>query len=173
MKIFKNYRSYAIAMLFLLILGGIAGYAQNYSNRTIELRPELKVVLSGVVERGDNQTSLTEAGKISSGEVINWTINTSNSGNASAKSHEVVGQIPSGTTFIDDSANSEGKAVVSFSIDNGKSFSTQPTISERQSDGTVKEIPAPVSMYNRIKFHWDAPLAVSAQRNATYKVRVK
>lgn len=173
MKIFKQYRSYAVAMLFLLVLGGIAGYAQNYTNGTFELRPELKVVLSGVVERGDNQTNLTEAGKVGSGEVINWTMNTSNSGNAPAKSHEVVGQIPNGTTFVSDSATSENKAIVSFSVDNGKTFSAQPTISEKQPDGSVKEVPAPVSMYNQIKFHWDTPLAVSAQRNATYKVRVK
>lgn len=173
MKILTNYRSYAVTLLILLVLGGIVGYAQSYTNRAVEMRPELKLVLSGAVERGDSQTSLADAGNVNSGETINWTINTSNAGNAPAQSQDAIGQIPNGTTFVSDSATSDNKAVVSYSIDNGQTFSAQPMMSERNSDGSVREVPAPASMYNRIRFHWDSPLAVSAQRSATYKVRVK
>lgn len=173
MRLLHTYRTYVLTVMFLLILGGIAGYAQNYTNQTGQTRPVIDLVLSGTVERNEKETSLLQAGEIKSGETINWTIVSGNSGTAPAQSHDAIGQIPAGTFYVENSAASDNKAIVSYSIDGGKTFSAQPMISEKLPDGGTRKIPAPSSMYNQIRFHWDSPLAVSAQRNAVYKVRVK
>ena len=62
---------------------------------------------------------------------------------------------------------------MTYSIDGGKSFSPQPTVEERQADGTVKRAPAPVSMYTEVRYEWAEPLAAGAKLEASYKVRVK
>ncbi|MDT5261558.1 MAG: hypothetical protein QOC61_562, partial [Acidobacteriota bacterium] len=59
------------------------------------------------------------------------------------------------------------------SIDGGQSFSTQPVVEERQADGSVKTVPAPVSMYTEVRYEWSDALAAGGKLSASYKVRVK
>jgi uncharacterized repeat protein (TIGR01451 family) len=173
MKVLKNYRLYVLALSCLLVLGAGAGYAQNFSARAAAtVRPQVNIALSGTVERGGRNLSIEQAGRVNSGEVLNWKMVSRNSGDAAAQTFDAVAQIPAGTSFVPGSASSEVSATVSYSVDGGKTFSTRPTISTRQSDGSVKQVPAPVSMYTQIRFHYDAPLAVSGERTASYKVRV-
>jgi len=84
-----------------------------------------------------------------------------------------VGHIPCGMTFVAGSANAEGNAKAVYSIDGGKSYSAQPTIEEKQADGTVKRVPAPVAMYTEIRYEWADPFAKGGKLTASYKVRVK
>ena len=67
----------------------------------------------------------------------------------------------------------EGGSVVTYSIDGGKSYSTLPLVEERQPDGTVKMVPAPVSMYTEVRYEWADALAAGGKLSASYKVRVK
>ena len=75
--------------------------------------------------------------------------------------------------LVTGSTTADGTASVSYSIDNGKTFSAEPTIEERQADGTIKQIPAPVSMYTQLRYEWSDPLAADGKLQASYKVRVK
>ncbi len=83
-----------------------------------------------------------------------------------------MGHIPRGTTFIAESAKADGARTV-YSIDGGKSYSAQPTIEEKQADGSFKQVPAPVTMYTEIRYEWVDPLAQGGKLSASYKVRVK
>ena len=107
------------------------------------------------------------------GETLDWTITSENDGNAAAHDYKAVGQIPRGTVLIAGSTSADGSASVAYSIDNGKSFSSQPMIDEKQPDGTVKQVPAPVSMYTQLRYEWADPLASGGKLQASYKVRVK
>ena len=80
--------------------------------------------------------------------------------------------IPRGTEFVADSAKADGAKAV-FSIDGGKSYSPQPTIEEKQADGSVKRKPAPVSMYTDVRYEWADSLAQGGKVTASYRVRVK
>jgi hypothetical protein len=71
------------------------------------------------------------------------------------------------------STTADGSATVVYSIDNGENFSAQPTIEEKQADGTVKIVPAPISMYTQLRYEWSDPLASGSKLQASYKVRVK
>jgi len=46
-------------------------------------------------------------------------------------------------------------------------------IEEKQADGSVKRVPAPVSMYTEIRYEWSDPLAQGGKLSLSYKVRVK
>ena len=84
-----------------------------------------------------------------------------------------MGQIPNGTVFVAGTAKGDETPEVTYSIDTGKTFSATPMIDEKQPDGRIKKVAAPVSTYTQVMFAWANPLASQAKFNTTYRVRVK
>ncbi|HEY0004107.1 MAG TPA: hypothetical protein VGB17_04785 [Pyrinomonadaceae bacterium] len=169
----KNFRVTSLALVCLLALGSIVGFAQRQFRSGVSGRPEIKVALTGTVEREGQQLSISKASAVKPGETLDWTITSENQGSAPAHQYKAVGQIPRGTQILTGSVTADGSASVVYSIDNGKTFSAQPMIEERQPDGSTKQVPAPVSMYTQIRYEWADPLAEGGKLNASYKVRVK
>jgi uncharacterized repeat protein (TIGR01451 family) len=173
MRTIKKYAStLPVVALCVLILGSAVAFSQKKFMMLRSGRPAVKVMLAGVVERDNNKVSVENAGLVKSGETLDWTITSVNEGNAPANNYQAIGKIPAGTQFVAGSANAEGSVAVSFSIDNGKSFSSAPTVDEKQADGTFKKVAAPVSMYHQIRYAWSAPLNQGDKLNASYKVRL-
>jgi uncharacterized repeat protein (TIGR01451 family) len=173
MRTIKKYASsLPVIALCLLILGSAAAFAQKKFMMLRTGRPVVKIVLSGTVERDDTKVPVEKAALVKSGEILDWTITSVNEGNAPASDYNVLGKVPAGTQFVAGSTSADGSAAVTFSIDNGKSFSATPMVDERQADGSVKKVPAPVSMYNQIRYAWSAPLNEGDKLNASYKVRL-
>ncbi len=173
MKIRKHIRRLPMVTLCLLVLGSAAAFAQK---KFMVLRtglPEVKVLLSGQVERENSRIPVEQADAVKPGEILDWIITSENDGKGPAREYKTVGQIPPGTTFVAGSATADGSATVVYSIDGGKSFSAQPTVEEKQEDGTVKRVPAPVSLYTQVRYEWADPLAEGGKLAASYKVRVK
>jgi uncharacterized repeat protein (TIGR01451 family) len=140
---------------------------------TAAARPEVKVSLAGIVERDQAKIPVEKAAAVNPGETLSWTITSQNDGDGAARDYKTVGQIPRGTEFIKGSAQPENEAEVTYSIDGGKSFQSQPTIEEKQVDGTTKRVPAPVSIYTQVRYEWANGLAANSKLSASYKVRVK
>lgn len=166
----KKVTAVLIATVSLLMLG-VAGFAQRHLI-SAAARPEVKVQLSAAVERDSALVPLDKAAAVNPGEVLDWTIMSENSGNASAFEYKAVGHIPRGTSFVAGSAKADGARAV-YSIDGGKSYSDQPSVEEKQSDGTVKRVAAPVAMYTDIRYEWSDPLVQGGKLAASYKVKVK
>ena len=121
----------------------------------------------------DRQLQRVLPGEVHPGEVLDWTITSQNEGTGAAREFKATGQIPKGTMLIVGSTTADGSTSVTYSIDNGQSFSTQPTVEEKQADGTVKRVPAPVSLYTQVRYEWSDALAAGGKLSAAYKVRVK
>ncbi len=155
-----------------LMLAGVAGYAQRHFMLANAARPEVNVQLSGAVERDAKFLPLEKSTVVNPGEILDWTITAENKGNAAALEYKTVGHIPRGTEFVAGTAKSDGAKAL-YSIDGGKTFSAQPMIEVKQEDGSVKRVPAPVSMYTEIRYEWSDPLARGGKLSASYKVRVK
>ena len=166
----KRITAVLFATLSLFTLG-IAGFAQRHFMIHAP-RPEVNVVLSAAVERNSEIVSLEKAAVVNPGEVLDWTVTSQNSGNASAFDYKTIAHIPRGTSYIAGTARADGAKAV-FSIDGGKSFWEMPTIEEKQPDGSVKRVPAPIAMYTDIRYEWSDPLVQGGKLFASYKVRVK
>ncbi len=170
----KHFMTKMLTLVF--VLSGIVAFAaQNEKvGRALNiLRPDIKVLISGTVERGSQTLSVEKVEAVKAGEILDWKISSVNEGNASAQNYRVVGQIPKGTVFVADSARSEANGQISYSIDGGKTFSAQPLIEEKQADGSVKRVPAPAAMFTQLRFDFANELAVKSEVNAAYRVRVK
>jgi uncharacterized repeat protein (TIGR01451 family) len=170
MKSKKRISVLLLATLTLLVFGA-AGFAQRHLLLASAARPEVKIQLAAAVER-DALVPLDNKTVVNPGEILDWTIVSENSGSAAARDYKAVGHIPQGTTFVADSAKADGARTV-YSIDNGKTFSAQPMMAVKQADGSVKQVPAPASMYTEIRYEWADPLAAGGKLSAAYKVRVK
>ena len=163
----------ALVAVALVAVGGVAAAFAHKSLRGEAGRPEVKVALSGVVEREGSTVALDKVGSVKPGEILSWQITSVNEGTGAAHDYKAVGDIPAGTSLIAGTAAGEHGSTVTYSIDGGKTFSTQPIVEERQADGTVKRVPAPVSMYTQVRYEWNDDLATGGSLSATYKVRVK
>lgn len=169
----KNRVTALVITCALLIAGGAAVFAKTGAARMFTSRPEIKIVLAGSVHRGQADVPVEKAEAVSSGEVVSWNIVSNNVGNGIAHDYKTVGQIAKGTSFVEGSAQAEGRALVTYSIDGGKTFTATPMISEKQPDGTMKQVAAPVSMYTQVRYEWVDPLAAGGKLTASYQVRVK
>ena len=161
-----------LALCAVVVLGG-AAFAQRQLKSAAGGRPEVKVELAGSVERAGQRLSLDKVENVKPGEVLDWQILSSNDGTAEARDYKAVGHIPAGTAFVAGSAAGESGSTVTYSIDGGKTYSSQPVVEERQPDGSVKKVAAPVSMYTEVRYEWADPLAAGSTVTANYKVRVK
>jgi uncharacterized repeat protein (TIGR01451 family) len=173
-KLNARFHALPVAVICLLVAFGAAAVAQRQSARTQpSARPDIKVMLAGAVERNAARLPVEKVASVLPGETLDWTITSENAGNAAAHQYKTVGQIPKGTTFISGSATADGTASVTYSIDNGQTYSATPTIEEKQADGSMKRVAAPVSMYTQLRYEWAEPLADGGKLTASYKVRVK
>jgi uncharacterized repeat protein (TIGR01451 family) len=159
--------------LCVVVLGTAGAFAQRQLRAAATGRPEVKVQLSGSVMRDGKSLPLDRAESVKPGEVLDWQIVSSNEGTADAHEYKTVGHVPAGTAFVAGSAAAENGSSVTYSIDGGKTFSTQPIIEEKQADGTIKRVPAPASMYTEVRYEWSDALAAVGKFTASYKVRVK
>jgi len=168
----KRWGAGPLVALCLVAAFGAAAFAQRQMGARGG-RPEVKVELSGSVERAGERLSLERVENVKPGEVLDWQILSSNDGTGAARDYKAVGHIPAGTAFVQGSASAEGGSTVTYSIDGGKTFAKQPVVEERQPDGAVKQVPAPVSMYTEVRYEWSDALAAGGKLTASYKVRVK
>ena len=136
-------------------------------------RPLVRLSLTGAIERDREKIPVDKAGPVRPGEVVSFTMSSVNEGTAPAREYRAIGQIPRGATFVAGSALADNTIQVSYSIDDGQKFSSNPLIDEKQPDGTIKQVVAPVSMYTQVRFEWADPLAAGGKLVASYQVRVK
>ena len=136
-------------------------------------RPLVRISLTGAIERDSQKIPVEKAGPVRPGEVVSFTMSSVNEGSAPARDYRAIGQIPKGATFVAGSALADNAIQISYSIDDGQKFSSKPMIDEKQADGTIKKVAAPVSMYTQVRFEWADPLAAGGELVASYQVRVK
>jgi uncharacterized repeat protein (TIGR01451 family) len=171
----KKMTAPVVVALCLLLVGTAAAFAQRQiaSTRKSVGNPEVKIRLAGSLKRNDESLTLDKVSAVHPGEILDWTITSANEGDAPARQYKTIGQIPQGTSFVAGSAVAEYNASVSYSIDGGRNFASQPVIEEKQADGSTKQVPAPASMYTQVRYEWSDPLAAGSTLSASYKVRVK
>jgi uncharacterized repeat protein (TIGR01451 family) len=184
----------SLAVFGLLLVGGAVAFAQHNTiltkifaapakaaaaamtpavQQVAVNRPLVKLFLTGAIERDSKTIAVEKAGPVTPGEVVSFTMSSVNEGSAPAREYRAIGQIPRGASFVAGSALAQNTIHVSYSIDDGQQFSSIPMIDEKQADGTIKKVAAPVSMYTQVRFEWADPLAAGGKLVASYQVRVQ
>src|SRR5206468_3167817 len=91
MKSKKRFVVLLMAMLTLMVAGA-AGFAQRHFMLGAA-RPEVKMQLSGVVERDSALVPLDKTTVVNPGEILDWIITSENTGSSAALEYKAVGHI--------------------------------------------------------------------------------
>lgn len=145
------------------------------------LQPKVKLVL-GVAKQvtstdaSGNQVKtwkpLEGQVEVKPGDVLRYTLSSENAGDKAAENLVLTQPVPNQTTYIADSAKANG-AQLSFSIDGGQSYATNPMIEVKLADGTVEMQPAPVDLYTHVRWDYSESLQPMSSVRAVYEVAVQ
>lgn len=124
----------------------------------------------------DNGSELQQpAEQAEPGDVIEYRLIFTNSGEADVFGLNVVNPIPQNTTFVSQSANTKIPSIFKVSIDGGETFESTPVKRiETQTDGSQKEVVIPSSMYTHVQWKADKPLLSDGGEHVySYRVTIK
>jgi uncharacterized repeat protein (TIGR01451 family) len=152
------------------------------AQKPIAEKTPVKLVLS--VERGTTQTLKGKTTKttvqwqaldskqaaVVPGNLLRYTLAANNHSTTPMKQFVMTQPVPSRTVLVPDSVKllDNVGASVTYSIDNGKTYSSQPMV---QVQG--KPQPAPIDSYTHLRIQPDRALAAKQAMTAQYQVRVK
>jgi uncharacterized repeat protein (TIGR01451 family) len=106
-------------------------------------------------------------------DVLRFTVVGKNEGNREAQNFAITQPIPKGTLLVANSVGTSAAATVTYSIDQGKTFTVQPMVKVTLADGKVVDQPAPIAAYTHARWSFNQALAPLASVNASYQVTVR
>ena len=128
-------------------------------------------------EKGKDVITWQSANQLSvqSGDVLRYRLMGKNEGDRPVKNLTLNQPIPNGTVFVLKSAKavSSEPALITYSIDSGRSFVAAPTVQVTLANGKVETRPAPAEAYTNIRWNLPNTLAAKAPVNAEYQVKVR
>ncbi|KGF73656.1 hypothetical protein DO97_15240 [Neosynechococcus sphagnicola sy1] len=147
-------------------------------------KPELKLALVAekrVLEKdaqGQEKVTWQPVGDrtaVKPGDVVRYTVSTNNLGNRAASNVVITQPIPKSTIYILNSASAitNGGAVITYSIDGGKSFIEKPTVQVKLADGRMETRPAPADAYTHVRWKLSQAIPSKAIAKVIYQVRVR
>jgi uncharacterized repeat protein (TIGR01451 family) len=107
------------------------------------------------------------------GDRLRFTVLGSNEGSRSAKNFAVTQPIPRGTKFVLNSVEQSVAANVTYSIDQGKTFTANPVIKVKQPNGQEVTQPAPAEAYTHARWSFNQALQPATKITASYQVAVR
>lgn len=160
-------RSLVGAILLLVVVSGTASAEQG---------PALtgEMVASKIVVDGENGEVALPAEQVYPHDTVEYTLRYSNTGTAAAAGVNLLGPIPDGTIYIEETATDLLGAEPLYSIDGGKTWQEAPVMVEVvRLDGTVEKKKADPGLITHVKWSLDGSLEVGEVITASYRVQVK
>lgn len=111
--------------------------------------------------------------KAKSGDMLRFVVVGKNEGDREARNFTVTQPIPNGTKFVLNSASSPTATSITYSIDQGKTFTAQPKIKKTQPNGQVIEQAAPAEAYTHARWQFNQALQPMTNVSASYQVSVR
>jgi uncharacterized repeat protein (TIGR01451 family) len=133
-------------------------------------RPDVKLNLA--VERRNGES--WQSGNLNDarpGDVLRYALKGKNQGKRAASNFTLTQPVPARTVYVAQSAT--GNAQVTYSIDQGKTYSAQPMIQVKRADGSLESRPAPAESYTHVRWKFQNSIEPGANISAFYQVRVR
>ena len=114
------------------------------------------------------------AEKVYPNDTVEYTLKYTNSGSATASGVDLIGPVPAGTVYIEETATDIPGLKPMYSIDQGKTWHVAPVIVEvARKDGTVEKKKAAPEMITHVKWSMAGNLDVGEEIMVSYRVHVK
>ena len=156
----------AILLLFAAVSAGSA-FAQSPA-----LTGEMAAAKI-VVDEEKGEIALP-AEKVYPNDMVEYTLKYTNSGTAMAAGVDLIGPVPAGTVYIEETATDIPGLKPMYSIDQGKTWHEAPVIVEvARRDGTVEKRKADPGMITHVRWSLAGNLGVGEEIMVSYRVHVK
>jgi uncharacterized repeat protein (TIGR01451 family) len=140
-------------------------------------QPKVQLNLSAEKLVGSGEKANWQALKgnvtVNPGDQLRYVVTGQNAGKAAAKKLVLTQPIPKQMTYQLGSAKDSDRATVSYSIDQGKSFTAQPMVKVKLADGKEASRPAPAEAYTHVRWQFGNAVNPNAQVKASYEVKVR
>lgn len=155
------------AAILVIVLAASAAHAQGPN--LVGGMEARKIVLDG-----DNREIAVSADQVFPLDTIEYTLTYRNAGNASAAGINLIGPIPQGTIYLEETATEIENVHPLFSIDDGKNFQEAPVTYTVVNDEGVEEVrEATPDMITHVRWTMDEGLEVGHEVVVSYRVQVK
>jgi len=158
----------AVTLLMVFAVVSVAGAAVAAGSLTGNIEA-YKVLVAD--KSGDE--SFVPAGEAQPQDLIEYRLTYANEGEAAVRTVSIIDPIPAGTEYVGRTATQPGGAVVTFSVDNGKTFHAWPVRIRKIVDGHEVEVEAPASMVTHIRWALNDELEPAARVNVAYRAVVR
>lgn len=158
------------AVFSLLVFASAYAAAEKKNNVELKVVAEVEVKVKN--ERGEEKVVRVDAAKanVLPGDPVFFTINYKNLGEEPATDVVITNPVSLHMVYMDGTAVG-ANAVVTFSVDNGKTFAAADKLKVRDKNG--KERPAVASDYTHIRWTLQKPLAKGEKGSVGFKAKVK
>lgn len=156
-------RALFYSVAFLLVLGSVASAA-----------PSVKLHFSGSLIQTTGGKVLhkpIQGLTLHQGDVVEYAIDATNSGDQAALGFTTVGPVPAHMQYVAGSARGEQPSRIEYSID-GKTWSPRPAQVVKTAHGSLRK-PAPAALYVSVRFTAIKALAPKATFHYSYEAVVK
>lgn len=138
----------------------------------------LQLYLSRTVEdeQGNVNTEWVElpaAASVQPGEVLRYTIAAENQTAEDIANFILTQPIPDSVVYIPDSSQIDTDAEITYSIDNGETFTLNPTVEVTLENGQVETQSAPPETYTHLRWTLTNPLPPTTVVTGQFEVRVQ
>ncbi len=161
-------RSLSAAIVLLVLAFSASSAFADGPSVTGELEAH-KIVLDK--KKGEIAVS---ADKVFPRDMVEYTLRYRNSGGEAAAGVSLLGPVPAGTVYLEETATDNPELHPLFSIDDGKTFQEAPvTYVVVDTDGTEKRVKAPPEMITHVRWMLGGRLGVGQEVSVSYRVQVK
>lgn len=161
-------RSLSAAIILIILAFGVTSALAQV--------PDLngKMEAHKIVKDEKDREIAMSADEVYPNDTVEYILKYRNTGESPATGVDLVGPIPAGTVYLDQTASDiEGFSPV-FSIDGGKTYKHWPVKYEVvKKDGTVEKKTATPDMITHIKWSMSGSFDVGQEVNVSYRVQVK
>ncbi|TAE55932.1 MAG: DUF11 domain-containing protein [Nostocales cyanobacterium] len=164
-----------VSQIPVINLGSNTGtaVAQNNRKEAVKLRLEGEKQVKSQDNQGRTKVTWQAlTGKVQPGDVVRYTLIAENQSDRQIKNLVLNGPVPRGTVLVLQSVQAPDNTQISYSIDGGKSFAANPTITVKLPNGKSETKPAPATAYTHIRVQVPSVSAKSTVK-ATYQTQVQ
>lgn len=174
-----------VALGILLVGTEVPGMAEQFLNPTLAqadraVQPRMQLILTVdkqvPIEEETGTVAfewqpLSQSVAVLPGEILRYRLVGKNNGSDSLSSLVLTQPIPPEMVYIIDSA--EGASNITFSIDNGETFTANPTVNNVNENGQGIREPAAPESYTHVRWKFERILPPGQELVGTFQVKVR
>ena len=108
------------------------------------------------------------------GDIVEYILHYENVSDGPLKDLKIIGPIPSGTVYVEDSVTQDVTKHIEVSLDNGKSWTDLPAYRiVKTADGKEEKIKVKMAEYRQLKWHVSDPLPQKGTLDFKFRVKVQ